>query len=89
MYQNAGFILKFISQKKILLIDTSTEEFYPVHENGIYDNSLFLYPSAEGIFLYFKMCSLGMEIYFTRTLILQIKGNKKYLVFIVLTIKVR
>ena len=38
------------SQKKFLLIDTSTEEFYPVRENLIY-NSLFPYPSAEGIFL--------------------------------------
>ena len=77
MYKNSGFIIKSILRKKILLIDTSTEEFYPVHEEGIYNNSLFLYPSAEGTFLYFKLCSLGMEIYFTRTLILQIKGKKR------------
>ena len=38
----------YISQKKILLIDTSIEEFYPVHESAIH-NTLFLYPSAEGI----------------------------------------
>ena len=37
MYQNAGVILKIYLQKKILLIDTFTEEFYPVYENGIYD----------------------------------------------------
>ena len=41
----------YISQKKILLIDTSTEEFYPIHKHAIY-NLLLLYPSAEGIFLY-------------------------------------
>ena len=38
---------------------------------------LLLYPSAEGIFLYFKMCSSGMEIYFTRTLKLQMKDKKR------------
>ena len=50
---------------------------YPVHKNGIYNNSLWSFPSAEGIFLYFKMCSLDMEIYFTRTLIFQINGKRK------------
>ena len=32
----AGVILKIYLQKKILLIDTFTEEFFPVYENGIY-----------------------------------------------------
>ena len=67
---------KSILQKKIFLFDTSTEEFYPAFESGLYDNSLFLYPFVEVIFLYFKMCSLDMDIYFTRTLIFQNKGNK-------------
>ena len=35
-------------------------------------NSLYPYPSAEGIFLYFKAYSLDEEIYFTRTLIFRI-----------------
>ena len=74
MCQNGGFILKIYLQKKILLIDTSTEEFYPVYENGIYNNSLSLYPSAEGIFLYLKMRSFDMDIYFTMTLIFQNKN---------------
>ena len=33
----AGVISKIYLQKKILLIDTFTEEFYPVYENGIYN----------------------------------------------------
>ena len=45
---------KYISQKKVLLIDTSTEEFYLVHENSTY-NSLLLFGSAEGIFLLFQI----------------------------------
>ena len=45
---------KYISQKKVLLIDTSTEEFYLVHENSTY-NSLLLYPSADGIFSLFQI----------------------------------
>ena len=48
------FVEKSISQKKVLLIDTSTEEFYLVHENSTY-NSLLLYPSSEGIFLLFQI----------------------------------
>ena len=70
----AGVILKIYLQKKILLIDTFTEEFYPVYENGIYNYWFALYPSAEGIFLYFKMCSFDMNIYFIRTLIFQNKN---------------
>ena len=66
----------YISQKKILLIDTSIEEFYPVHKNVTY-NSLFLYPSAEGIFLYIKTYSL---IWMTK---------KKNLFFIGLTAEVQ
>ena len=60
-FRNFSFVLKcgshfekFISQKKVLLIDTSTEEFYLVHENSTY-NSLLLYPSAEGIFPLFQI----------------------------------
>ena len=46
---------KYISQKKFLMIGTSTEEFHPVHENVTY-NSLFMYLSAERIFpINFKM----------------------------------
>ena len=73
---------RFISQKRILLIDTSIEEFYHVHENGIYNNSIFTKTSPEGIFLYFKMCSLDMDIYSTRTLIFQINSKRKSLFFI-------
>ena len=51
-----------------------TEEFYPVYENGIYNYSFSLYPSAEGIFLYLKMRSFDMDIYFTMTLIFQNKN---------------
>ena len=43
----------------------------------MYDNSLFFYPPAEGIFLYFKLWSLDMEIYFTKTLIYQMNGRGK------------
>ena len=38
-----------------------------------------MYPSAEGIFPFFKMCSLDMDIYLTRTLIFQNKGKKSIL----------
>ena len=62
----------------MLLIDTFIEEFYPVHENVIiYKNSFSFDPSAEGIFLHFKMGSLDMDLCLTRTLIFQIKGKKK------------
>ena len=33
----AGVILKIYLEKKIFVIDTFTEEFYPVYENGIYN----------------------------------------------------
>ena len=66
-------------QKKILLFDTSTEEVYPAFENGLYNNSLSLNPFASVIFLYFKMCSLVMDIYLTKALIFQIRGRKSIL----------
>ena len=44
---------------------------------GIYNDSLFPYPSAEGIFLNCKSCSFDIEIYFPRTLIFQIKGKEE------------
>ena len=65
----------YFEKKKFLLIDTSTEEFYLVNGNGICNKSLFLYPSEEGIFLYFEMCSLYMKIHLIRTLIFKIKGK--------------
>ena len=63
MYQNMGFLLKIQLQNESLLIDTSTEEFYPVYENGIYNNS-FSCHFVAGIFLMYKNAGFILKIYF-------------------------
>ena len=67
---------KYISQKKVLLIDTSMEEFYLVQENSSY-NSVLLYPCAEGIFLLFQIVIYISGKYFTWTLVFSINGQGK------------
>ena len=72
------------SQKEIIFVSFCSRNVSNVlewrfhFENGIlYKNLLPFYPSAEGIFLYFKICSLDMEKIFHKVFNNSNEGQKK------------